>query len=116
MCTHSYCLPNEVLSDIDVTLVSQLNEREKRLFLATRASHLGRHGVKLVAMASGVDRKTIYKGIHELRATETLQAGRVRNTGGGRRKLLHKHPEYLKEFDAVAKDHTAGLPQDDSVR
>lgn len=116
MCSHSYCLPDEILSEMDLKLISQLDERAKRLFLATRANRLGRHGVRLVAMASGVDRKTIYKGIHDLSATETLQAGRIRNAGGGRRKLLHKHPEYLKEFDAIAKDHTAGLPQDDSVR
>lgn len=101
---------------METTLISQLDERTKRLFLATRANHLGKHGVSLVAVSCGVDRKTIYKGIYELNAAKNLQARRIRNVGGGRRKLLQKHPEYLKEFDAIAKVHTAGLPQNDSVR
>ena len=101
---------------MDIALISQLDERAKRLFLATRANHLGKHGVMLVSRVSGVDRKTIYRGIHELSDTECLQAGRIRNIGGGRKQLLQTHPEYLKEFDAIAKVHTAGLPQDDSVR
>ena len=29
---------------------------------------------------------------------------------------MQKHPEYLEEFDAIAKDHTAGIPQDFSVK
>lgn len=101
---------------MDFALISRLDERAKRLFLATRADHFGKHGVTLVSKASGVNRKTIYRGIRELKSTEGLQDRRVRNAGGGRRNLLQKHPEYLEEFDAIVKDHTAGLPQDDSVR
>lgn len=109
-------MPNEVLSDMDRMLIRQLDERAKRLFLATRASHLGKHGVTLVSKASGMNRKTIYRGIRELKEADRLQNGRVRKIGGGRKKLLQKHPEYTEEFDAIAKDHTAGLPQDLSVR
>lgn len=101
---------------MDITLIGQLDERVKRLFLATRANHLGKHGVTMVSKASGVNRKTIYRGIRELKSTDRQQNGRVRNAGGGRRKLLQKHPEYLEEFDTIAKDHTAGLPQDLSVK
>lgn len=101
---------------MDVSLISQFDERSKRLFLATRANHLGKHGVTLVSKESGVDRKTIYRGIHELNSTDRLQNGRVRNIGGGRKKLLQKHPEYLAGFDVIAKKHTAGLPQDLSVK
>lgn len=50
--------------------MSQLNEKLKRRFLATKAVPLGRHGVTWVAEASGVNRDTIYKGIHELKADE----------------------------------------------
>ena len=99
-----------------ITLIGQLDERSKRLFLATRANHLGKHGVTLVSKASGVNRNTIYRGLQELKATDRFQNRCVRNVGGGRRKLLQKHPEYLEEFDAIAKDHTAGIPQDFSVK
>lgn len=108
--------PAEILSDLDISLICQLDERAKRLFLATRANHLGKHGVTMVSKASGVNRKTIYRGIREIKSTDRLQNGRIRNTGGGRKKLLQKHPEYLEEFDTIAKKHTAGLPQDLSVK
>lgn len=95
--------PTEILSDMDISFISQLDERAKRLFLATRANHLGKHGVTMVSKASVVNRKTIYRGIRELNTTGSLQAGRVRNPGGGRRKLLQSHPEYMEEFDAIVK-------------
>ena len=109
-------MPNEILSQMDLRLITLLDERAKRQFLATRATHLGYHGVTLVSKASGVNRKTIYRGIHELNSAKGTQNGRIRLAGGGRRKLLNKHPEYMEEFDAISKEHTAGLPQDDSVR
>lgn len=83
---------------MDIKLISHLDERAKRLFLATRANHLSKHGVSLVATASGVDRKTIYKGIHELNVAKSLQAGRIGNVGGGRKKLLQKAPRVFERM------------------
>ena len=96
--------------------MSQLNEKLKRRFLATKAVPLGRHGVTWVAEASGVNRDTIYKGIHELKADEQTPKGRVRKPGGGKKRLLGKEPVLLEVFDDIVEAHTAGLPQDDSVR
>lgn len=96
--------------------MSQLNEKLKRRFLATKAVPLGRHGVTWVAEASGVNRDTIYKGIHELKADEQTPKGRVRKPGGGKKRLLDKEPVLLEVFDDIVEAHTAGLPQDDSVR
>ena len=53
--------PAEILSEVDLKHMSQLDERTKRHFLATRALSLGRHGVSLVAEACGVNRDTIYR-------------------------------------------------------
>jgi hypothetical protein len=108
--------PAEILSESDIKHMSQLDERTKRGFLATRALSLGRHGVSLVAKASGVNRDTIYRGIHDLKAGEPLPKGRVRRAGGGNKRLLDKEPLLLEVFDDIVEAHTAGLPQDDSVK
>ena len=96
--------------------MSQLDERTKRCFLATKAIALGLHGVSLVACASGVSRNTIYRGINDLKSDEQLPRGRVRKPGGGNKRLLDKQPVLLEVFDNIVEAHTAGLPQDDSVR
>lgn len=96
--------------------MSQLDEKSKRRFLATKTIPLGCHGVTWVAEASGVNRDTIYKGIHELKADEQIPEGRVRKPGGGNKRLLDKNPVLLEVFDDIVEAHTAGLPQDDSVR
>lgn len=101
---------------MEIKFIESLDERSKRLFLATMANHFGKRGITLVAAASGINTKTIYRGIRELRETRILQAGRIRNIGVGRRILLQTHPEYLDTFDTVVKSQTAGLLQDDSVR
>lgn len=108
--------PAEVLSEFDLKYMSQLDERARRHFLATKAIGLGRHGVALVAEASGVNRDTIYRGIRELRSDEHLPRGRVRLPGGGNKRLLDREPVLLEVFDDIIEAHTAGLPQDDSVR
>lgn len=108
--------PAEILSEADKKYMSQLDEKSKRLFLATRTLLLGRHGVSLVAKASGVNRDTIYKGIHELKSGDLLPKGCVRKPGGGNKRRLDKEPVLLEVFDDIVEAHTAGLPQDDSVR
>ena len=108
--------PAEISSEADMKYMSQLDEKSKRRFLATKAIPLGCHGVTWVAEASGVNMDTIYKGIHELKADEQIPKGRVRKPGGGSKRLLDKNPVVLEVFDDIVEAHTAGLPQDDSVR
>lgn len=62
--------PAEILSETDMKYMSLLDEKSKRRFLATKAISPGCHGVTWVAEASRVNRDTIYKGIHELKADE----------------------------------------------
>ena len=108
--------PAEILSEVDLKHMSQLDERTKRHFLATKALSLGQHGVSLVSKASGANRDTIYRGIRELKTGEQLPEGYVRKPGGGNKRLLDKEPVLLEVFDDIVEAHTAGLPQDDSVR
>ena len=108
--------PAEILSEADIKYMSQLDEKSKRRFLATKAIPLGRHVVTWVSNANGVNRDTIYKGIHELKAGEQIPKGLVRKPGGGNKRLLDKEPVLLEMFDDIVEANTAGLPQDDSVK
>lgn len=108
--------PAEVLFEFDLKYMSQLDERARRHFLATKTIGQGRYGVALVAEASGVNRDTIYRGIRELNSDEHLPHGRVRLPGGGNKRLMDKEPVLLEVFDDIIEAHKAGLPQDDSVR
>ena len=67
-------------------LLPHLNERQRRLALATEARLLGHGGVRAVAHAAGVSETTIRRGVFELEAgEEPLPDGRAREPGGGRR-------------------------------
>jgi hypothetical protein len=72
-------------------LVSQLNEQQRRWFVAFEASRLGFGGIRLMSQITGMDEKTIHRGRAEL---EQELAGRpedrVRLAGAGRPLLSKK--------------------------
>ncbi|NGP09731.1 ISAzo13 family transposase [Rhodococcus sp. 14C212] len=68
-------------------LLPHLNERQKRLALATEARLLGHGGVHAVAEAAKVSATTVRTGIAELEAgQDPLPVGRSRRAGGGRKR------------------------------
>ena len=106
----------EVFSETDLTYIQQLDERQRRLYCATRAINLGKHGVVAVCTSIHISKNTIYRGFRELKGKTILSSGTIRIAGGGRKAILDEHPEYLTLFDEVVQKHTAGLPQDDTVK
>ncbi len=75
-------------------LVSQLNEQQRRWFVALEARRLGYGGVRRMSQITGMDEKTIHRGMEEL---EQELAGRpmdrVRLAGGGRPLLAKRLSE-----------------------
>src|SRR5262249_61438428 len=69
-----------------------LNERDRRLVAASEASTAGRGGIAAVALATGIARSTIGRGLTELRGSKALPEGRVRRKGGGRRPAVGTPP------------------------
>lgn len=110
--------PSDIFSDMELELMKTLNERQLRQFVATKAAKYGCHGVSLVCGSYDINRNTVYRGIHEFESNsnDTFPSKRVRAVGGGAKRLLAKHPEYLNVFDEITSEYTAGLPQDDTVR
>ena len=64
----------------------------RRLWAGAEARSHGRGGVSAVARATGMSATTIYKGLRELASGATLERGRVRRPGGGRKPLSGAMP------------------------
>jgi hypothetical protein len=93
-------------------LLPRLNERDRRLAMATEAKSWGRGGISAVHQATGASRTTIRRGMAELSEDQTKRSGeRVRAAGGGRRKAEIADPELLTALDTLIEPETRGDPQ-----
>ncbi|WP_344409228.1 ISAzo13 family transposase, partial [Actinomadura nitritigenes] len=93
-------------------LLPHLNERQRRLALATEARLLGHGGVRLVARVAGVSETTVRKGVFELESgVDPLPEGRVRRTGGGRLRAEAVDPRLLPALMALVEPDERGDPE-----
>src|ERR1700690_660714 len=72
-------------------MLSVLDERGRRLFVAAEARAYGLGGAYVVEQGTGVARSTINRGISELKPNPP-PTGRVRRVGGGRKKKRPNTP------------------------
>lgn len=95
----------------------RLDEVSMRLCAAADAMILGRGGPSLVARASGLSRTTIYAGLSDLDQTAATPlippktAGRIRQPGGGRKRLTESNPDLLQDLDKLVDPITRGDPE-----
>ena len=69
-------------------LLPRLDERDRRVAMATEAKSWGRGGISAVHRATGASRTTIRRGMDELAEDEPTRPGRrVRAPGGNATKL-----------------------------
>jgi len=93
-------------------LLPRLNERDRRLALASEARSWGFGGIAAVHKATGISRTTIHRGIYDLEADpEGGVPDRVRAIGGGRKKAEESNPELLDALDALIEPETRGDPE-----
>jgi Rhodopirellula transposase DDE domain len=93
-------------------LLPRLNERDRRVAMATEAKSWGRGGISAVHRATGASRRTIRRGITELAEDTPEQIGRrVRAPGGGRKKAEVTDPALLDALDALIEPDTRGDPE-----
>jgi len=90
-------------------MLPQLNERQKRLFLASEALTYGRGGIAEIVRITGVSRTTIKRGIDELKAG-VKNDGRVRKSGGGPKKTKEKVPDIEDKICRIIDGSTYGDP------
>jgi hypothetical protein len=93
-------------------LLPRLNERDRRLALATEAKSWGRGGISAVHEATGASKATIRRGKTELDNDPAEQpCDRVRKPGGGRKKAEVADPELVGELEKLIEPETRGDPE-----
>ncbi len=91
-----------------------LNERARRLFVATEALALGWGGVAAVARATGVAPSTIGLGKKEVLAIEASgepPTARIRRAGAGRKKTVDRDPTLVSDLERLVEPVTRGDPE-----
>jgi transposase len=97
-------------------LLPHLDEKSKRLYLASEAIGFGRGGLVKVAKLSKLSRVTIAVGIKELRSNSTINSGKttikdsIRKPGGGRKKAIDTNKGLLEKLRELVCPHTVGDP------
>ena len=81
----------KVFSETDLTYIQQLDERQRRLYCATRAINIGKHGVAAMCASIHISKNTIYRDIRKLNGKTIHSSGTVRIAGGGRKERLTNH-------------------------
>jgi hypothetical protein len=85
-----------------------LDERARRLFAANEALALGFGGVTATALAMGLARSTINRGIDELQSTRHDINRRVRRRGAGRKSAVAHRPGLSAALETLIEAYTFG--------
>jgi hypothetical protein len=93
------------------TLKPHMDERRLRLVAAAEVAHLGHGGIRAVAQAAKLSRRTVERAVVELRdQPEALSGRRLRRPGGGRKSLVANSPALMAALDALVDPVTRGDP------
>lgn len=103
-------LKKSLFEEYDV-LQGELSEKGRRKWAGFQAQRLGHGGKTLVHRATGLDYKTIKRGITEIKKGDSLESGRVRQSGGGRKCLMSLYPNLSQDLERLLEDSTRGDPE-----
>ncbi|BBM83419.1 ISAzo13-like element transposase-related protein [Candidatus Uabimicrobium amorphum] len=82
-----------------------LDEKSTRLWCAAEARAYGYGGITIVSNATRVSRTTIRRGIEELDKTPNENASKIRQTGGGRKKISITDLTIMADLQNVIKNN-----------
>jgi hypothetical protein len=95
-----------------------LDEKVRRRWAACEAMAIGWGGITAVAEATGLSRPTIRAGLAEVRGGASdaeedpdAERQRLRQVGGGRRRVTESDPGLLKDLQTLLEASTRGDPQ-----
>lgn len=87
-----------------------LNERQRRILIATEARAWGWGGTKTLSRITGVSHVTIRRGLVELEETPH-DVTRIRKSGGGRKSVVEKNPRLKRVLEKLIDPATRGDPE-----
>lgn len=90
------------------SIASFLDERSRRVWAATEAQAIGRGGISLLHMVTGLSRPTIYRGLREIESSESVETSgislsRIRKPGGGRKSIIHEYPDLCEALESLVE-------------
>ena len=91
-------------------ILPELNERQRRILLASEALSFGYGGIKALSDISGVAVSTIRRGINDLKK-KSIKPMAVRRVGGGRKRSTVSNPELKKILQEIIEPETRGDPE-----
>jgi len=100
----------ELISKRHKILSPLLDEKARRLMIATESKVLGHGGIGIVSKLTGVSRTTISAGLRELKNPDLIDTNRIRKKGGGRKKEVEKVPGIVKELEKLIEPALRGEP------
>lgn len=90
-------------------VLPNLNENQRRLYLAAEAKTYGYGGVSCISRLSTTSRPTIVQGGKELLSSSVVLP-KSRKSGGGRKAIYKKQPSILKDLETLIEPLTIGDP------
>jgi hypothetical protein len=104
-------MPERLDQDLMLKFFGTLDEAQRRWFVGREAILLGHGGIKQMCEVSGLSKPTIIKAIRELGSDEELRReGRIRQTGGGRKRVEEEYPKLPELLSKAMEESTAGDP------
>ena len=100
---------SEIRCKYDV-LAPYLDEKSRRIWAATEATSCGRGGIFLVSKATGMSNATIHKGINEINEASPPTDKRIRQVGGGRKKITATKRGVRKALISLVEPTAKGDP------
>lgn len=88
-----------------------LDERQKRLFVASEAKSYGTGGISVAARETGMSRSTIALGIRELQHPNEPENTRIRKAGGGRKRTADTDATLKSDLESLIEPFTLGDPE-----
>ena len=97
-------------------IIPHLDERLKRIYLASEAEALGRGGAKEISSIFGIHQNTLTAGKKDLHSGEVLTTDdgkffSTRHKGAGRKTVKENHPEIIDALNKLIDDDSFGNPE-----
>ncbi len=100
----------DILRERSLFLSPYLDERSRRLWAAAESKVLGPSGARVVSAATGIAVSAIYRGLKRLASGETLDGGRLRRPGAGRKTLVEMDSGLITDLLALVEPDARGDP------
>ena len=102
-----------VINQVFSTMPNFLDEKQKRLLSGCIANGYGHGGIKVVSEASGLNPKTIRRGIAEINGKKSIDSSddAIRRSGAGRPGIEKKYPQIKDKIEEILSTNTYGDPE-----